>query len=88
MLNGAEELPVHELPLILQKETTYQQEALKLLEKAIEVFGEEQELADKLAVVRKDLLEAKKRMKHFGAPHPVEKTETAAQSIVPSLSKN
>jgi hypothetical protein len=74
-LNGSQEISAHELPAILQKETAYQTESLKLLEKAIEVFGEEQELADQLAQMRKDLLEMKKRVKHFSGGHPVEKHE-------------
>src|SRR5581483_7834302 len=73
-LNGSEETSGHDLSAILQKETTYQQEALKLLDKAIEVFGEEQELASQLALIRKDLLEMKKRMKHFSPGSSVEKT--------------
>ncbi len=72
-LNGSQEPSVHELSAILQKEGSYQLESLKLLEKAIEVFGEEQELADQLTQVRKDLLEIKKRMKHFSNGQPVEK---------------
>jgi hypothetical protein len=72
-LNGSPEPSAHELSAILQRESSYQQESLKLLEKAIEVFGEEQELADQLALARKDLLEIKKRMKHFSIGHPTEK---------------
>jgi hypothetical protein len=63
-LSGAAETPAHELAVILQKESSYEQETLKLLERAIEVFGEEQELAEQLAQIRKELLESKKRMKH------------------------
>ncbi len=74
-LTGTPEVAAHDLSAILQKEAAYQQEALKLLEKAIEVFGEEQDLAEQLAQVRKDLLEMKKRMKHFPAGHIVEKPE-------------
>ncbi len=74
-LNGTPEDSAHELSTILQKEASYQQEALKILEKAIEVFGEEQELADQLAQMRKELLEIKKRMKHFSTGHPAEKQE-------------
>jgi hypothetical protein len=76
-LNGSQEASAHELSSILQKESAYQQESLKLLEKAIEVFGEEQELADQLTLVRKDLLEIKKRMKHFSTAHPAEKHDFA-----------
>ncbi|HEY5040241.1 MAG TPA: hypothetical protein VIJ93_14340, partial [bacterium] len=59
-LNGSEEGAEHEIAAILNKESSYQLDTLKLLEKAIEVFGEEQELAEKLAQMRKDLLETKK----------------------------
>jgi len=76
-LTGSVEVASHDLNLVLQKETAYQQETLKHLEKAIEVFGEEQELADKLAVIRKDLLESKKRLKHL-APRSAEKQAPAA----------
>lgn len=68
---------------ILQKEAALQQETLKHLEKAIEVFGEEQELADQLALLRKDLIDNKKRMKHL-APHSSEKAETATPVLVKS----
>ncbi len=67
-LSGALGDSSHELSGILQKESSYQLETLKLLEKAIEVFGEEQALADQLAQIRKDLLESKKRMKHLSSP--------------------
>ncbi len=76
-LTGTPEVSAHDLSVILQKEAAYQQEALKLLEKAIEVFGEEQDLAEQLAQVRKDLLEMKKRMKHFPMGHAVEKADFA-----------
>ncbi|HJT23438.1 MAG TPA: hypothetical protein VJ873_02620 [bacterium] len=76
-LTGGQEVSAHDLPAILQKESGFQQDALKLLEKAIEVFGEEQDLAEQLAQVRKDLLDIKKRMKHFSPVHPVEKSDFA-----------
>ncbi len=76
-LNGTPEISSHDLPAILQKEAAYQQEGLKLLEKAIEVFGEEQDLAEQLAQIRKDLLDIKKRMKHFSAGQGLEKPEAA-----------
>lgn len=76
-LTGAVEVASHDLNVVLQKEAAYQQETLKHLEKAIEVFGEEQELADKLAVIRKELLDSKKRMKHI-APRRTEKVEAPA----------
>jgi len=79
-LSAAAETPAHEFTGILQKEASYEQETLKLLERAIEVFGEEQELAEQLAQIRKELLESKKRMKHT-AP-AVEKT--AVKSVAAS----
>ena len=81
-LTGAVEVASHDLPLVLQKEVAYQQEILKHLEKAIEVFGEEQELADKLALIRKDLLESKKRMKQL-APRPTVKAVDSAVAPTP-----
>lgn len=73
-VSGSDENASHDLAAILQKETIYQQETLKLLEKAIEVFGEEQDLADRLSQIRKDLLESKKRLKQVPAS-AVPKTE-------------
>ena len=73
-VSGSGENASHDLSAILQKETTYQQETLKLLEKAIEVFGEEQDLADRLAQIRKDLLDSKKRLKQVPSPAVI-KTE-------------
>ena len=81
-LTGVEEISNHDFAAIIQKESAYQQESLKLLEKAIEVFGEEQELADHLAEIRRELLESKKRMKHLSAGHMAEKIEAPAQSPV------
>jgi hypothetical protein len=71
---------------LLQKEVSLQQESLKHLEKAIEVFGEEQDLADKLSAIRKDLLDMKKRFKQYVAPVAAEKIEAAP--LPPTLSKN
>jgi hypothetical protein len=90
-LDGAVDNAGHDFSAIVQGESALQQESLKLLEKAIEVFGEEQELAEKLTVIRKDLLEMKKRMKHFVPGPAVEKAENAApaQGTQPSsISKN
>ena len=74
-LDGSVQNGAHELADILQKEAGLQQDALKMLEKAIEVFGEEQELAEQLARDRKELLDTKRRIKHLGGP---EKTEAKA----------
>ncbi len=82
----AEQVETGSFQSLIQKEVSLQQESLKLLEKAIEVFGEEQELADKLSAIRKDLLEMKKRFKHYISSGVPEKTETAP--LPPSLSKN
>jgi hypothetical protein len=60
---------------ILQKEAAAQQETLKYLEKADEVFGEEAQLSEILFNMRKELLEAKKRFKHMGLAPAPEKTE-------------
>ena len=76
-LTAADAVQVQGLSAVLQKEASYQQETLKLLEKAIEVFGEEQELAEQLAGIRKELLESKKRLKHLSPAHPVERAEFA-----------
>lgn len=86
-LSGTPEVASHDLSVILQKEASFQQEALKLLEKAIEVFGEEQDLAEQLAQVRKDLLEMKKRMKHFSTGHPVEKPDFVKTADKPEAAK-
>jgi hypothetical protein len=95
-LTNRDENVDHDFASILQKEASYQQDTLKLLERAIEVFGEEQELADTLSSTRKELLEIKKRMKHFvpSQAHSVEKVEFAKVSektesrIQASISKN
>jgi hypothetical protein len=93
-LTAADAVPTHDFSTILQKESSYQQETLKLLERAIEVFGEEQELAEQLVQVRKELLETKKRLKHLSPSHSVEKAEFArtAEKALPSqdatVSKN
>jgi hypothetical protein len=68
----------------VKKEWALQQETLKQLERAIEVFGEEQELADTLSAIRKELLEAKKRLKQFApvsAPLAAEKHDAATAAI-------
>jgi hypothetical protein len=83
-LNGQAEPTT--FPELLQKEISLQQESLKQLEKAIEVFGEEQELADKLSGIRKDLLDMKKRFKQYVAPVSSEKIESIP--LPPTLSKN
>lgn len=76
----AGEAPAQDLAGILKKEAALQQEALKLLDKAIEVFGEEQELVEKLGLIRKELQETKKRTKQL-APSPAPKP----QAIRPAL---
>jgi len=80
-LSGAVEEAPHELSGIIQKEASHQQESLKLLERAIEVFGEEQELAEQLTQIRRDLLESKKRMKHLGPGQAAEKPELAKTPV-------
>jgi hypothetical protein len=84
-LDGSQEPSAREMGDILRRESSYQQQALKLLEKAIEVFGEEQALADQLSQVRRDLLEAKKRMKHLSSSQPAEKADPKmAEAAVPA----
>jgi len=80
-LNGEPGIPLHDFSSIVREELSLQQETLKLLERAIEVFGEEQELANILVEIRKDLLETKKRMKHF-APASPEKVEAHADVTI------
>jgi hypothetical protein len=60
---------------ILQKEAAAQLETLKYLEKADEVFGEEEQLSEILLNMRKELLEAKRRFKHMGSAPVSEKPE-------------
>lgn len=50
---------------ILQKESALQEELLKLIERAIEVFGEESELISRLTFLRKGLLEERKNVKRL-----------------------
>jgi hypothetical protein len=79
-MEGAQEPPA-DLATIIAKEASYQQEALKLLEKATEVFGEDQVLSAQLSQVRKELLESRKRMKHLPASLAHEKAEPPAASM-------
>ncbi|HVM31668.1 MAG TPA: hypothetical protein VMU88_00900 [bacterium] len=79
VLHPDTEAPAPDFSGALKKEWALQQETLKQLERAIEVFGEEQELAETLSAIRKDLLEAKKRLKHAV---PAEKAEAVPASAV------
>jgi hypothetical protein len=81
VLNPEAETAEPDFAGIVKREWTFQQETLKHLERAIEVFGEEQELADTLAGIRKELLDAKKRMKHI-APSVLEKQEVPPVSAI------
>jgi hypothetical protein len=75
VLTGEPIAPVHGFEDISRAEMALQQESLKHLEKAIEVFTEEQGLSDILSGIRKELLEVRKRMKHLNPSAPVEKAE-------------
>jgi len=77
---GAQEAPKG-FTAVAQKEASYQQEALKLLEKATEVFGEDQVLSTHLSQVRKELLESRKRMKHLPSAPASVKAEPPAASM-------
>ncbi len=59
------ENPDHGFGETLQKEAAFQEEMLKLIERAVEVFGEERELTDQLALMRKGLLESRKNVKRL-----------------------
>ena len=90
-LDASREYGARDFNSVIQDEAVCHQEALKLLEKAIEVFGEEQELADKLVLMRKEILEIKKRMKHFSPVPAVEKAEPVMAPVsaaIASSSKN
>lgn len=50
---------------ILRKEFDFQEAILKLIEKGIEVFDEERELTDQLALIRIGLLEERKNLKRL-----------------------
>lgn len=63
-LSGVEEKTGQGLSEVLQKELGYQMETLKLLEKAIEVSGGELDLAETLVQMRKELIDAKRRLKN------------------------
>lgn len=54
-----------EVGVILQKESALREEMIKQIERGIEVFDEERELTDKLALIRKNLIESRKHMKQF-----------------------
>ena len=55
--------PPSDLSSLIRREAEYQAEALKLLDKAVEVLGEEEGLSDKLALMRKELIDLKRPMK-------------------------
>ncbi len=70
------------LTSVARREFAYQAEALKLLDKAVEVLGEEEGLSEKLILMRKELLDLKRTMKQYS-------TEVSAKEdplSVPSLS--
>ncbi len=54
-----------EIGIILQKESALREEMIKQLERGIEIFDEERELTDQLALIRKNLIESRKHMKQF-----------------------
>jgi len=60
-----------DLESVLRQEFADQGEILKQLDKAVEVFVEEQGLLDTLLGVRKDLQDLRKRQKQFSGPVPV-----------------
>jgi hypothetical protein len=66
---------------IVQKEAAAQLETLKYLEKAAEVFGEEEQLSEVLLNMRKELLDFKKRFKHLGPAPAAEKSEMGKASL-------
>jgi hypothetical protein len=50
---------------ILQKESAFREELVKSIERGIEVFDEERELTEQLAMIRENLLAARKNMKQL-----------------------
>ncbi len=87
-LDASKEYSVRDFSSALQEEAACQQESLKLLEKAIEVFGEEQELAGKLVLMRKEILEIKKRMKRFTPVPATEKVEAVMAPVSAAISSS
>jgi hypothetical protein len=57
---------------ILQREFSYQQETLKLVDKAIQVFGASENVMAKLFTIRKDLTDAKWGMQQMISEHACE----------------
>jgi hypothetical protein len=51
--------------VILQKESELREEMIKQLERGIEIFDEERELTDQLALIRKNLIESRRHMKQL-----------------------
>jgi hypothetical protein len=80
-MEGSPEGAPQDLSAVIQRDAAHQQQALKLLEKATEVFGEDQVLSAQLFQVRKDLLDARKRMKHLPSTPAHEKAEPPAASM-------
>jgi hypothetical protein len=51
--------------LVLKNESLIREEMIKQIERGIEIFDEEREFTDQLAVIRKNLIEARRNMKQF-----------------------
>ncbi len=67
--------------IALQKEAELQQEALKLLDKAVEVLGEEEGLSDKLASMRKELIDNKRQLRTWSATVSVKTVSPVAVPV-------
>ncbi|HJT23814.1 MAG TPA: hypothetical protein VJ873_04520 [bacterium] len=65
---------------VFQREESYQQLSLSLLDKAIEIFDEEPELLETLAAIRQDLVETRKKIKRLTTVMPARKSQAPAFS--------
>lgn len=81
-LGGGAEVSASGFAAVVSRESDYQAEALKLLDKAVEVLDEEEGLTDKLAVMRKELIEEKRVLRSWSGRtvSPVERVPADATS--------
>lgn len=79
-LEGPDEKEVEGVS-VFRREESYHRTSINLLEKAIELFDDEPALLDSLVRIRQELLDSRKKMRHFMAIQPVQK----AAVLVPAF---
>ncbi len=81
-LDAAAEYQNRSFPVILQDDSAFQREALKLLDRAVELFGEEADMAGTLEQTRKEMLETRRWMNRTFA---VAKSEKLMENMVSDM---